>query len=179
MDSINYEESAKMSNKNPPTLAQDDIDFEIYREALVECEYQPDAQTPPFEDTEIPPEHTVDPDLKLKILRSKREVYDLLKRQGLLPGGTTSILDESYIRTWEDFNTKGVNGLDLQNVRNSEDQVSTFLVALLKNYFLELSVDKVELMCESYVRVFKAGKSCETIEEPKDNNQFVSIQIGD
>jgi hypothetical protein len=54
------------------------------------------------------------------------------------------IMNESYFRTWEDFNAKGVERLDLEILGNSEDdQVSTFFVALLKNYFLELSVDKV------------------------------------
>ena len=70
-----------------------------------------------------------------------------------------STMDESYIRTWEEFNAKGVNGLGLQGTRNSDDQASTFLVALLKNYFLELSVDKVEVMCEAYVKTYSANKN--------------------
>jgi hypothetical protein len=38
---INYEESAKMSNKILTPLGQNDSnDFEIYREALVECEFE-------------------------------------------------------------------------------------------------------------------------------------------
>jgi hypothetical protein len=66
-------------------------------------------------------EHPIDPELKLKIMRQKREIYDQLRRQGLLPTGTMSTMDESYVRTWEEFNTKGPDGLGLKSIRNSED----------------------------------------------------------
>lgn len=91
-------------------------------------------------------------------MRQKREVYDQLRRQGLLPKGTQSIMDESYVRTWEEFNSKGIQGLGLQTVRNSDDEASAFFVALLKNYFLELSIDKVELMCEAYIKSYNSNK---------------------
>ena len=54
MDTVNYEESDKKSgnqcSKNP-AAAQDDIDFETYREALLEGRSQEGDQTPPFQDS--------------------------------------------------------------------------------------------------------------------------------
>lgn len=161
MDTVNYEESdkksAKMSNNKNPTTAQDDIDFETYREALLEGRSQEADQTPPFQGSPKV-DHSVDPELKLKIMRQKREVYDQLRRQGLLPSGTMSTMDESYVRTWEEFNSKGIEGLGLQQTRNSDDQASIFFIALLKNYFLELSIDKVEIMCEAYIKSYNSSK---------------------
>jgi hypothetical protein len=77
MDSVNYEESAMMSNKNP-SPCQDDIDFETYREALVECQF---AKVAPFKEPEMEiseKKYEIDPQMKLKILKSKRQIYDLL-----------------------------------------------------------------------------------------------------
>jgi hypothetical protein len=34
---------------------------------------------------------------------------------------------------------------------SEDDQTKSFIVALLRNYFLELSVDKIELMCSGYI----------------------------
>jgi hypothetical protein len=117
-----------------------------------------------------------DSELRLKILRSKRDICENLKRQGILTQGTQAIMDESYVRTWEGYTSKGTEGLGLEDVRNSKDQVSSFLVALLKNYFLELSVDKVELMCDNYVKTFNRNSNfVKNIHPLEDNIADIAI----
>jgi len=47
------------------------------------------------------------------------------------------------------------------------------MVALLKNYFLELSVDKVEVMCEAYVKTYNANRNIVRYQE--ESKEDISI----
>jgi hypothetical protein len=60
----------------------------------------------------------LDPEVKLQILRAKRELYDQLRRQGLLSSKTMDVMDDSYVRTWELLNKKGPQGLGLAATTN-------------------------------------------------------------
>lgn len=67
--------------------------------------------------------------------------------------GLTKILDDCYLKTWETFVEEGVDGLNVNcRTRNNDDEETrAFMVAMLRDFFLDLSIDKVELLCQGYI----------------------------
>ena len=89
--------------------------------------------------------------LKLKILRQKNELFNQMKKQGLISmgSGLTKIMDDCYLKTWNTFVEEGIEGLQVQYKSrcNDDDLTKAFMVALLRDFFLDLDVEKVELLC--------------------------------
>lgn len=63
--------------------------------------------------------------------------------------GLTKIMDDCYLKTWNTFVEEGIEGLQVQYKSrcNDDDLTKAFMVALLRDFFLDLDVEKVELLC--------------------------------